>query len=164
MTLQISFINHLKALKFHLMGTSFMLVVLYFLNFDKIFFIVFISTWILYTLPTLYLHFRYYFINKGIEITITNDELILRFKNKEDAYVLNKKEIEKIVLCRSASMDKGGMPISSLETYQYIKVFSKNESVVRITNLMASNLDEVKNQFTGIRFVREKGFFCLFRI
>ena len=78
--------------------------------------------------------------------------------------MLNKKEIEKIVLCMSSSMDKGGMPLSSLETYQYIKVFSKTNSVVCITNLMASNLDEVKSQFTGIRFVREKGIFCLFRI
>lgn len=141
-----------------------MLVALYFLNFDRIFLLVFVSVWVLYTLPTLYLHLRYYFINKGQEIIITNDELILKYRNKETDHVLNKKEIEKIVLCMSSSMDKGGMPLSSLETYQYIKVFSKTNSVVCITNLMASNLDEVKSQFTGIRFVREKGIFCLFRI
>lgn len=76
MKLQITFFNHLQALKFHLMGTFFMLVALYFLNFDRMFLIVFVGVWILYTLPTLYLHLRYYFINKGQEITISNDELV----------------------------------------------------------------------------------------
>jgi hypothetical protein len=164
MKLQISFFNHLHALKFHLMGTFFMLVVLYYYNFERIFLLVAVILWIIYTLPTLYLHLKYYFINKGQEIIITNDELVLKYRNEEADYIFNKKEIVKIVLCRSASMDKGGIPLSSLETYQYIKVFLKNKSVVCITNLMAPNLDEVKSQFSGISFVREKGIFCLFCI
>lgn len=162
MKLQISFWNHLQALKFHLIGTFLMLVALYLLKFDSLFLIVFLITWVLYTLPTLYLHFKYYLINRRQEIIITNDEIIIKYNNKEDSHILKKTEIENIVLCRSASMDKGGIPLSSIETYQYINIISKTGTVIIITNLMTAYLDDVLNQFQGIRFSRIKGLSCIF--
>jgi hypothetical protein len=146
------------------MGTLFMLIALYFLNFDRIFLLVFFSIWVLYTLPTLYLHFRYFLINKGQEIIIMNDELVLKYNNREDFRIFAKQEIEKIVLCRSASLDKGGVPLSSIETYQYVRIFLNTGYVINITNLMTPYLDDVLNQFKGVCFVRKKGVFCLFSL
>lgn len=164
MKLKISFSNHLQALKFHIGGTFLMLVALYFFNFDKISLIVFFCVWVLYTLPTLYLHFKYYHANKGQAIIITNNEIVLSYCYKVDSDIFRMQDIEKIVLCRSASMDKGGMPITPIETYQHIKIFLKTGAVINITNLMTPHIDNVLNYFKGIRFIREKGVFCLFNL
>ncbi len=164
MKLQITFSNNFQALRFHLFGTLLMLIALYFLNFDRLFLLVFGCVWVLYTIPTLYLHLKYYQLNKGQEFIISNSEFEIKYNKKRESRIFKKDEIEKIVLCRAASMDKGGIPLSSIETYQHIKIFSKNGYVIYITCLMTPNLDAVLTLFQGVRFVREKGILCLFRL
>lgn len=162
MQLRISLKNQLLALKFHLETTVLMIIGLYFIGIGKISLIAIGSYWGLFTFFTLILHIKYYLINRGQEIIITENGFIVKNVYSNDSLVYDKQDIKNIELCRSASKDKGGMPMSPMESYQHIKIIFKSKDVVIITNLMEPNLDYIIAQFPEASFVRRKGIFCIY--
>ncbi|MDE5423319.1 hypothetical protein L3073_13955 [Ancylomarina sp. DW003] len=98
--------NQLRALFLHLFGTLMMIIVLYILSFEKEFIIVFLITWIIYTIPVLYLHTEYWIKNWSEKYEIKEGRIIKY--NKRGKKIYNKEDIVKIILYKSASIDKGG--------------------------------------------------------
>ncbi len=71
---------------------------------------------------------------------------------------LDVKEIKKILLYRSSSLDKG-IPFMPLECYQCIRIIFKSNQEIIITCLMSSDLLEIVNLFEGLITERIKGIY-----
>jgi hypothetical protein len=156
---KVTAINQFKAMRFHLMGTIFMLITLYFLGFNSDAEVIFISAWIIYTLPALYLHLEYYFHDKGKTIEISSSEIII---TDGDCFKLTyqNSQVEKIIVYKSASLDKGGIQFTAIETYHYARIFIEGGEEIVITCLMAPDVDKTVRELHGVSYERKKRFFC----
>jgi|SRR5690606_728278 len=84
--LQVSLKNQFKALFSSIVGTLFMLIALYFLDFEPIAIKVFLFFWLVLTLPAVYLHLEYLIKNSSQKIQIKSDRLIVIQRNKSIDY------------------------------------------------------------------------------
>lgn len=159
MELKITLSNQIRILSFHFWGTIMMLIVLCFLNFDVDFSIIFGIYYLILTIPMLYLHIEYYLSNKGQIITISDDTLI---KISRSGIKQNYKfsELNRVILYKSASIEKGGIQITPLDSYHYLRIITNSGDDVIITCMMCKDLDKVVAMFQGVPKIRKKGFFC----
>jgi len=141
------------------MGTVFMLIALYLLNFDIDFVVIFGMVYVLITLLVLYLHIEYYLINKGQEIIIESDKLSITSKNGNTQKFKNS-ELNKVILYKSASLDKGGIQFTPIESYQYLRIIAKSGQQIIITCLMYPQMEKVMNELRGVHKIRKKRLFC----
>jgi hypothetical protein len=108
MSYQIEFRNHLKAFGFTL--TVLILLIGFCLYIeattDEILFgLAFYS---IFFLPSLYLHIEYYLKNRGQQLEIFEDEIVFYSRDGQvKKYAMQ--DLQRIVLYKSASLDKGGM-------------------------------------------------------
>ena len=160
MQLKIKPYYHLRVLSHEFSGIAMMLVALYFLGFENNFVLAFEIWFAALTLPVIYLHLEYYLANRGMEIVIENDKLIVISRNKNpQTFKFN--ELKKVILYKSASMDKGGIPIMPTEPYHFIRIFTKSEEQITITCLMYPKLDHVVDKLIGVQKIRKRGFCTL---
>ncbi|MFC0262373.1 hypothetical protein [Fontibacter flavus] len=159
MILRISAYNQLRVLSFHLIGTIFMLVALYLLKFNIDFVVVFGGMYVLLTLPLLYLHIEYYIANRKQVITIEDDEFTISTQNGY-THKFKFTELSNVILYKSASLDKGGIQITPIESYHYARIITKSERQIIITCLMSPKLEEVVNELKGVQKKRKKRLFC----
>jgi hypothetical protein len=159
MILRISASNQLRVLSFHFMGTIFMLVALYLLKFNIDFVVIFGGMYVLLTLPLLYLHIEYYIANRKQEITIKDDELTVITQNG-NTHKFKFTELSKVILYKSASLDKGGIQFTPIESYHYARIITKSEKQIIATCLMFPKLEEVVNELKGVQKIRKKRLFC----
>jgi hypothetical protein len=146
----ISLENHFKALKFGIVGTLFMLATLYFLRFNPDATMIFGFFWVALTAPALYLHIEYLLKNSGQSIKIENRKLVKTKRNKSIEYKFE--DIEKVVLYKSASLDKGGIPLSPMEPYHYARIFMKSNEEVVITCLLVPDVDKFIDLLKGVEY------------
>jgi len=146
-------------MSFHFLGTFFMLVALSLLRFHMDFVLVFAGTYALLTLPLAYLHVQYYLANRRLEVIIENGELTITEKNGHTEK-LKFTEISKVILYKSASLDKEAIQFTPLESYHYARIITKSEKQILVTCLMSPKLEEIVNGFVGVMIVRKKRFFC----
>ena len=159
MKLKISILNHFRVLSFHLMGTIFMIVSLYFLAFDVGFVLAFGSWYVFLTVPSVFLHLQYYFANRNMEVQINSEELTIIRKNL-NVERFRIADFTKIILYKSASIDKGGIQLSPIESYHYLRIIAKSERQIIITCLMHPKLDSVIASLNGVPKLRKKRLFC----
>ena len=159
MLLKISFLNHFKALSHELIGIGLMLIALFIIGFENSFILSFGLWFIALSLPTIYLHFEYYFINKGEEIILENNCIRIK-SNLKGVKEYRFDELESVVYYKSASLDKGGMPLMPCESYHYIKINTKSKKQIIITCLMYPKLDEVVSKIKEIPLTRKKFLIC----
>lgn len=159
MKLRISASNQLRVLSFHIMGTIFMLVALYLLKFNIEFVVIFGGMYVLLTLPILYLHIEYYIANKKQEITIKGEELTVITQNG-NTHKFKFTELSKVILYKSASLDKGGIQFTPIESYHYARIITNSEKQIIVTCLMFPKLEEVVNELKGVQKIRKKRLFC----
>lgn len=159
MILRIRTSSQLKVLSFHLMGTILMLVALYLLKFNVEFVVVFGGMYVLQTLPLLYLHIEYYIANRKQEITIGDDELTVITQNG-NVHKFKFTELSKVILYKSASLDKGGIQFTSIESYHYVRIITKSNRQIIVTCLMFPKLEEMVNELKGVQKIRKKRLFC----
>lgn len=93
------------------------------MNFEKDFITIFLISWIIYTIPVLYLHVEYWIRSWDVKYEIKEGVIIQYKKNEKEVY--NAEDILKIILYKSASIDKGGIPILAMESYHYARVVMK---------------------------------------
>lgn len=105
---------------------------------------------------TIYLHIVYYLKNKGEEFIIEKDKIV-RVKNSKES-VFNSSDIKKIVICKSANMDKWGIPYTTFESFRVARVYLNNGNVFILTNLLAYDLEKPLRTLQGVKFERRKGF------
>lgn len=159
MTLEITIRNHLKLMVFQVIGTSLMVITLYFFRFDPGIMKIFFIFWVVYTIPALYLHLEYYFKNRGQQLEILDGEFIFKHRNRQEKrYKFD--ELQKIILYKSASLDKGGLQLSAIESYHYAKIIPKQGEEIILTCLMAPNVEEAIKQIKWVPFERKKRLFA----
>ena len=67
--------------------------------------------------------------------------------------------MERVILYKAASLDKGGIPVSPLEYYNYARIVLKSGGEVVITCLLSPKVDKITNQIRGVRQERKKRLF-----
>lgn len=154
----VSLYNQFKALNFGIGGTLFMLIALYFLDFNPDAIKIFGIFWLAITLPTLYLHIEYLIKNSGQFIQVETDKLIVIQKSRSMDYKFS--DMEKVILYKSASLDKGGIPLSPIESYHYARIFLKSNEELIITCLLAPKVDEAISLLKGVKSERRNRPFC----
>lgn len=159
MTLRITPGNHLKLMVFHIIGTTLMIIALYFFRFDQGMIRVFFIIWLIYTIPALYLHLEYYFKNRGQQLKILDGEIVFQDRNgNEKSYKLQ--DLQKIVLYKSASLDKGGLQLSAIESYHYARIIPKQGEEIILTCLMAPDVEAALKQIRWVSYERKKRLFA----
>lgn len=160
MILKMKLINHLRVLSHEFSGIAMMVIALYFLDF-KIDMLVIFGIWFaILTLPVIYLHLEYYLANRGMEIVIENEKLTVISKNR-NSQTFKFNELKEVRLYKSASLDKGGIPIMPTEPYHFVRIFTNSEEQITITCLMYPKLDGVVDKLIGVQKIRKRGFCTL---
>ena len=136
-----------------------MVIALYFLNFDQDMIRIFSIIWIVYTLPVVYLHGEYYSKNGGQKLEIQDNAIVLHDKNGTVRRYANE-DLKKIVVYKSASLDKGGMPLLPIEFYHYAQIVPKQGDDIMVTCLMTPKVEEVVRQIKWVPYERKKRLFA----
>ncbi len=105
---------------------------------------------------TLYLHMVYYLKNKGQEFII-GEERIERIKNGKKE-VFHSSDMKKIIICKSANMDKWGIPYTTFESFRVARVYLNDGTNFVMTNLLEYDLEKPLNILKNVKFERRKGF------
>lgn len=83
----------------------------------------------------------------------------IRLKKDGEETIIVNSDIKEIVVYKSASMDKGGIPITPMEAYFFVRVYCNNDTKYELTCLMDANIDKLIRALHGVKIFREKGFF-----
>lgn len=105
---------------------------------------------------TLYLHIVYYLKNKGQEFIIREDRIERIKSGKRELF--HSLDINKIVICKSANMDKWGIPYTTFESFRIARVYLNNGTYFIMTNLLEYDLEKPLNILKNVKFERRKGF------
>lgn len=159
MKLKQNIYNHLKVQEFTIITTlMFLIYWILFLNYDYDFILVVGLFHLTFTILSIYLHIEYIIENYKLEIEITENQFIVTKDNQRHFY--SKSKVSKIILYKSASIEKGGIPFSAMEYYFYLKVVLDSNEEILITCLLINDLDMLLSKFQGINFERKNRFFC----
>lgn len=111
--------------------------------------------WILFSLPVIFLHIEYYLANKGMKVEIHFNELAISRKGETIRYSAS--DLAGITLYKSASLDKGGIPFTGIESYFYLRIVTKAGKKIILTRLLDSNIDKILlDHFKNVPFIRKK--------
>lgn len=158
MVLKQTFKNHFIIFEFSLSITILFFIGWWYFEFDRDYLLVVGIFHLLFTIPSLYLHIEYSIRNSGEEIEINPNEIIVRKNGQEKRYSIS--DLAKIIVYKSASLDKWGMPLTAMEYYRYARLMVKNGEEIIITCLMSRKVDEEVRKLSGVPYARKKGFFC----
>lgn len=150
--------NHLRVSTFTLVVTLALFLIWGYFNFEQDFLLVVGLFHLFFTIPAIYLHIEYYIINKGEEIEIDHNEIVIRKDGETRKHNCN--DISKIIVYKSASLDKRGIPFTAIESYYYARLITKSGDEIIITCLLTPKLDEILQHINGINYERKKRFFC----
>lgn len=152
--------NQLKAISFSVMGTLMMIGALFYFGFNAGFVKVFTIFWLFYTVPAVAVHLIYYLSNKNQQVEISNNEVIFQDQNgKEKKY--RTEDLEKIVVYKSASIEKGSIQFTPIESYHYARVIPKTGNEIIITSLMIPDVEEALKKLQNITMEKKRRLFCI---
>lgn len=157
MIIKQTFTKHLKTLWIAIFTSILYFLAWWYFKFE--FLIFFLIGYILTVVPSFFLHVSYYIRNKGVVAEILPDKIRLE-KNGEET-VLIKQDIKEIVIYKSASIDSGGIPITAMESYFFVRIYSNNGKKYELTCLMDTAIDKSIRIMQGVNILREKNFLNL---
>lgn len=146
--------NHFNPLYSILILLIMMIPVLYWFNFEQYALVIGGIIFLVDLLPALYLHLQYWSENRGEEYSVTENEIIRYTENQNK--VFKAEEITKCIIYKSASIDKGGLPISAMEHYFYARIVFGTGDELIMTCLLTHKLDQVLAQLKDVPTVRKK--------
>ena len=149
--------NHLKTLWIAIFTTILFFILWMYHNFPIDMGVIFLIGYTLTVVPSFFLHISYYNRNKGMVAEILPDRIRL-VKDGEETLIASS-EIKDIVVYKSASMDKGGIPITPMEAYFFVRIFTIDNNQYELTCLMDTNIDQSIKAVQGVKIFREKGGF-----
>jgi hypothetical protein len=158
MILRQTFKNHLNVLGFALTITLILFIIWWYFGFDFDFWVAGGIFHLCFTIPSLYLHLEYAIRNAGEEMTINPDEIIVKKNGKERTYYVA--DLKEIILHKSASLDKWGMPFTAMEYYHYARIITQSGEEIIITCLLTPKVEKAVRILSKVPFERRKGFFC----
>ena len=158
MILKQNFKNHLKVSEFTLTITVILVIGWWYFDFDYDYLKVVGIFHLINTIPALYLHLEYTIKNWNQTVVITSYgiETIKDGVNKK----YSKDELQKIIVVKAASLDKGGIRLTPIESYYYSRIMIKNGEEIIITCLISPDIEDAIIQLNGVPFERKKKLFC----
>lgn len=146
--------NHIVVSGYTWIMTAILLGVWRYLNYDPDFLLVGGFFHLLFTIPAIYLHIEYTIRNAGDEIEVTPNEVIVRKNGHERRY--NSSDLSKIIVYKSASLDRAGIPFSAMEYYRYARIVTKTGDEIIISCLMILDVEGAVRQLKGVPYERKK--------
>lgn len=150
--------NHIFSLRFTAISTFLITMGWWYFEFDNDYLFIVGLFHAAFTTPALYLHIEYTLRNGNEEIELSYNEIIVRNTGEERRYSTT--DLSKIILYKSASLDRGGIPLSAMEYYHFARIIVKTGEEIVITCLMSCKIDEEIRQLRGVPYERKKSFFC----
>ncbi len=126
-------------------------------NFEKDIVIIFLIFWALDIIPVFFLHYDYWHTNKGEEYEVLFDRLVRRKEGKREEILGS--DIEKIIIWKSASIDKGGIPFLGIESYYCVDVYLRAGNHFTLTCLLSPKIDLEIQKLKNIPIKRIKWLF-----
>lgn len=159
MLYKINFTNHWKALDFFLVTSLMILLTCVFIGWNSEAVLFGFLVYSIFFLPSFYLHLEYYLKNRNQRLEILENEIIFYDRNGEVRRYLNQ-DLQKIILYKSASLDKGGIPLSPIESYHYARIIPRQGKEIILTCLMAADVEEAIRQIKWVTYERKKRLFA----
>jgi hypothetical protein len=159
MSYKINLVNHWKALDFFIVSSILILLGCAFIGWNSegvLFVLVF---YFILSLPSFYLHLEYYFKNRGQRLEVLSNVVIFHDRDGQ-IRKFGHQDLQKIVLYKSASLDKGGIPLTPLESYHYARIVPKQGEDIILTCLMAADVEQVIKQIKWMAYERKKRLFA----
>jgi hypothetical protein len=119
--------------------------------------LIFAVGYLLTVVPSFYLHLNYYLKNRGLICEILPDKVIIIRKGIETTIEAN--SIKDVVVYKSASIEPGGIPITPMESYFFVRIFDQSDKEYNLSCLLDSKIDKHIKIIRGIEFWTERGFF-----
>jgi hypothetical protein len=139
--------------------TAFFAITLFWFNLEEIALLSFGAILLLNAIPSLYLHFEYWLMNRNEEFEIRENGIIQRKGGVEKKY--NSQEISKVVLYLSPSKYKGSrIHFVTSDGYYYAEIILKTGEIIILTSLLSNLLEADLMKVRGILFDRRKSQFC----
>ncbi len=159
MAYKINFVNHWKALNFFIVSSILILLgcALIDWNSEAVLFVLIFYT--ILSLPSFYLHLEYYLQNRDQRLEILENEVILHKRNGQVRRYQNQ-ELQKIILYKSASLDRGGIPLTPLDSYHYARIIPKQGEEIIMTCLMSADVEKAVKQIRWVPYERKKRLFA----
>ncbi|MBV6645966.1 MAG: hypothetical protein KI790_10980 [Cyclobacteriaceae bacterium] len=154
----ITFKNHMKVLGFLWQTSLAICVVCYVLGLDAQSILVAFGVYGVFFIPSLYLHIEYWVENHGQIVKLYNDRLTIA--KGSDLIDYSFESMECVTLFKAASLDRGGIPVSPLEFYNFARIDMKSGEKVVLTCLLTPKVDKITDQIKGVKFVRKKKLFA----
>jgi hypothetical protein len=141
--------NHFNILKPLIIFISIGLIIIVFSQFEKYMVMTILFANILNGYSALYLHYKYYKINKNEEYEIRHNKIIKRKNGKTRIFHSN--EIEKITAFLSSALVKGNHAYQiSIDEYHYVEVKLKTGEKLILTCLLANRIDKAVKKMHGV--------------
>jgi Ca2+/Na+ antiporter len=134
-------------------------LLLYISNNFTVFIIVFLIYFLL-LLVSIWLLYSYYKANRDQIIYLSKDELKVVNSRRNITLLTDVDDIDKIVFI-IPEVEMGYFPF---DTFNYIKIFIKDQSPVIITNLMYDNIEDFRKVFDENKIIVKKKFICILEL
>ncbi|HVA98734.1 MAG TPA: hypothetical protein VNG53_07565 [Bacteroidia bacterium] len=160
MTLKITFKNQYNAFNYQIYMAIAMVGCFYFYPQFRTFigFAIMTGMWLFSALPALYLHIEYYLRNKGEEITINFDELIVKKNGTVKKY--QNSDFEKITVYIAPAYNSG---VLGFIYYFYTRLITTKGEEIIITCLMTRKMEEMLKILGAPYQISRKPFFYSLR-
>lgn len=158
MTIRQTFSKHLKVLWIAIFTTILYFFGWWYFKFEKDLLFIFLGFYTLTVIHTsLFLHISYYIRNRGMACEILPDRLRLEKEGEET--IITSSDIKEIIVYKSASMDAGGIPITPMEAYFFVRIIDTSGNSYDLTCLMDTKVDKSIKVMRGVPIYTERGFF-----
>ena len=131
--------NHLNVLSIAIVTTALYTLGLWFFQFERGVLLIFLAFYALTVIPSFYLHISYAIKNRGMACSILPGKICISKRGKEK--VIEHTDIEDIIVYKSASIEKGGIPITPMEAYFFVRILDKSGNRYDLTCLMDTKID-----------------------
>lgn len=160
MKFQISVINNLKVLSFSITTIFICLIAAYFLNLKTFGVVYGLSVYLVFCLPSFYVHIIYYLENRCQTILIDVDEVTL-IQNGNEIIKYNSTELLKVIIYKPATLDKEsyGLQFTPFESYNYARIIPIKGKEIVFTCLLLPDVEKAVKIIKGVTFERRKGLF-----
>jgi hypothetical protein len=161
MTVKQTATNHLKVLPTTMITTMLYFGAFWYLGFQSDLSIILLIGYILTVVPSFYLHLNYYLNDREKICQILPEKLVI-IKNGVET-VLEAACIKDVVIYKSASIESGGIPITPMESYFYVRIIDQSDNEYTLSCLLDPKIDQTIRAIKGVKFWTERGIFNLIK-
>jgi len=159
MELEIKLKNYLNPLLFVLVNTIVFVFLIFKDGFDLFLFQILGMLWLIFHVPGIILHIQYLYLNKGFNVKVYDDRIILS-KDSIELNNIESQEIDYVYIYKAASLDDGYFHTPQTY-YHYAEIFLKSGKKIHITSLLSKDVEKSLRILKDVKIYIENRFFCL---